>query len=203
MIERQRQRHHRADHQHQRDDRAGGEGQRQQVQPEESTLLALAIDHVQGLDHGLDAGIGAPDREGEAEQEGRAERGVALGEHARDLVLHDLERALRQHHRQGLEVGADGGGICEQSVGRHQRRDGRETPRAGQRTRRRLRWRADGHRRSADRCATGCPSSRPRESGRGCWKACRARPARFRARRSGGRTMAGSRTGSGAVMVSR
>ena len=57
---------------------------------------------------GLDAGIGAPEGEGKAEQERSAERGGALGEHPGNLVLHDLERALGQHHCQRLQVGADG-----------------------------------------------------------------------------------------------
>ena len=126
MIERQRKRHHRADHQQQCGDAAGGERQREQVQADETALFPLLIDDVEGVDHRLDAGIGAPDREPEAEQEGRAKRGVALVEHPRDLVLHDLERALRQHQRQRLQIGADGRGIGEQAVAGDQRGDRRK-----------------------------------------------------------------------------
>ena len=126
MVQQQRQRHHGADHQQQRHDAAGRERQRQQVQFDKTALLALLIDDVEGVDHRLDPGIGAPQRQREAEQEGKAERGVALGQHARDLVLHDLERALRQHQRQRLQIVADGRGVGEQAVARDQRGNGRK-----------------------------------------------------------------------------
>ena len=84
------------------------------------------MNHVERVDDRLDAGIGAPEREGEAEQKRAAQRGIALGEHPGDLVLHDLERTVRQHQRQRLQVGADGRGIGEQPVERNQRRHRRE-----------------------------------------------------------------------------
>ena len=126
MIERERKRHHRADHYDQRSDAADGECQRQQVQLDEAAFLALLIDHVKRVDDGLHAGIGAPDRERQAEQEARAESRRALGQHPRDLVLHDLERALGQHQCERLQIGADGRGIGEQAVGGDQRSDRRK-----------------------------------------------------------------------------
>ena len=127
MIERQRQRHHRAHHQHQRDDAADGEGQRQQVQPEEAALLALVVDHVQGLDHRLDAGIGAPDARAPRPNRKVAPSAVSPLASTRAIWSCTIwNEPCGQHQCQRLQIGADGGGIGEQSVGRHQRRDGRK-----------------------------------------------------------------------------
>ena len=91
---------------------------------QEAALVPLAVGDIQRIDQRLDAGISAPDGEGEAEQKRRAKFGVAFGEHPRDLVLHDLECSFRQHQRQLLQIGADRRGVGEQSVGRDQRGHG-------------------------------------------------------------------------------
>ena len=58
---------------------------------QDAALFPLAIGDIQRVDQRLDAGIGAPDGEGEAEQKRRAKFCAAFGEHPRDLILHDLE----------------------------------------------------------------------------------------------------------------
>jgi hypothetical protein len=90
-VHRQREGDHGADHQQQRRNPAGRKGEGERIELDETALFALVIDHVQSIDHRLDAGIGAPERQHNAEQEGEAEAGRPLGQHAGDLVLHDLE----------------------------------------------------------------------------------------------------------------
>ena len=63
----------------------------------EAALLLLVVDDVERVDDRLHAGIGAPQRQHEAEDEADAEGAVALGGDADDLLTDDVQRAPRQH----------------------------------------------------------------------------------------------------------
>eukprot|EP01035_Chromulina_nebulosa_P006769 gene6770-biopygen5747 len=84
--------------------RAGPARPEAQVEVDEAALFTLAIDDVERIDDRFHPGIGAPQRKGQAEKECGAQRSLAVAEHAGDLVLHDLERAVRQHVGKGPEV---------------------------------------------------------------------------------------------------
>ena len=116
MVEREREGDDGAHHQQQGNDATDREGQRDRVQPDEAALFTLLIGDVEGIEDGFDAGIGAPDREHEAKQEGDTKRRTAVRHDARHLVLDDLERTLGQHHRERLQVGTDCRGIGEQAI---------------------------------------------------------------------------------------
>ena len=74
---------------------AEGEGEGQQVQRDEAALLLLVIDDVEGIEDGLHAGIGAPQRQHQAEDEAEAESAAALRGDAVDLLADDVERRRR------------------------------------------------------------------------------------------------------------
>ena len=126
LRQHQRKHHDRGERQQHRGDAAERKGKRNQVELDEAAFLALLIDDVEGVDHGLDASIGAPQRQREAEQQSEAELIVALGEQPADLLLDELDTAFRHDAREQKQVGADGRGLGEQAVARHQRGDGRK-----------------------------------------------------------------------------
>ena len=102
------------------------ERQRLEVQLEEAALLLLVIDDVERVEDRLHAGIRAPQRQREADDEAEAERAVALGGDALDLLADDVHRPARQHAREGIEMVLDRRGIGEQAVDRDEGRDRRE-----------------------------------------------------------------------------
>src|SRR3954447_14671085 len=79
-------------------------------------FFTLLIGDVEGVEDGFDAGIGAPDREHESEEESDTKGRTAVRHDARHLVLDDLKRALGQHHRERMQVGTDRRGIGEQAI---------------------------------------------------------------------------------------
>src|SRR6185436_15379250 len=73
-----------------------GEGEGQQVQRDEAPLLLLVIDDVEGIEDGLHAGIGAPQRQPQAEDKAEAESAAALGGDADHLLADDVDAAAGQ-----------------------------------------------------------------------------------------------------------
>jgi hypothetical protein len=84
-----------------------------QVEREETPLLVLIVDDVEGIEDCLHPGIRTPERHGEADHEAEAERAAALRGDAGDLLTDDVERAAREDAREGVQMLLDRDGIGE------------------------------------------------------------------------------------------
>ncbi len=119
----------RQDHQVHRDDHEYHESQRhnrrQRVPPQERSFLLALIDDVQRLDQRLHAGIGAPHRDGKADDEG-AEILARPRDELADEILDEQHDVLRHDMRHRRDESPDVRGIAEEAVKRDQRRKPRE-----------------------------------------------------------------------------
>ena len=145
-------------------DGADGEKQRHHIEPDDAALLLLVVDDVERVEDRLHAGIGAPQRDAEPEEEAEGQPAVALRGDARDLVAqHDRASRPARCRRRSRDA-------CRcrphwRTARRtKRRRRSPETRPPANRRRRRRRAPAAGRPGFRDRCARGCPSSRARES---------------------------------------
>jgi hypothetical protein len=117
----QRQHDHRADGEQQKHQPGQGQRERQEIELDEAALLGLAIDHVERIDHGLHAGIGAPQRDQEADDKGRAQSAAAALRDPGDLFFHNPESALRHQRRNKSQMARNGRRLGKQRIRGYQR----------------------------------------------------------------------------------
>jgi hypothetical protein len=114
---------HRADGDDQEYDRAQGEGQAERIETDEAAALIAVFDHIERIDHRLDAGVGAPNRHGQTGGETKAQFGGPPGD-AIDLFVNKIEPPGRQYIGKQIEVPPDGLRIRNQAIKRDERRYG-------------------------------------------------------------------------------
>ena len=102
------------------------EKQRDQVDPDEATLLLFIVDDVERVEDRLHAGIGAPQRDAQPQEKAEGEPSVALGRDAGDLVAQDVESTGGHDISGNREMLADGGDIGKERVGRDPGGNGRK-----------------------------------------------------------------------------
>jgi len=90
---------------------------------EESSLLPLAVDDVEGIEQRLHRGVGAPKGNPKSDDEGRAESPASFRRNPRELVPDDVDGATWKNSRELIEMPGDGGRIGEQAVDRDQGRE--------------------------------------------------------------------------------
>ena len=108
------------------DDGAEREAERDQVQPDEAALLRLVIGDVHRLEERLDAVIGAPKRQRQAEDEAEAERRLVLRGEALQLRPDEIDAARGQEAAEEGDMVGDRHRVGDEPVDRHEGGERRE-----------------------------------------------------------------------------
>ena len=98
--------------------------QRERVQLDEGTLFVFAVDDIQRIEERVNAGIGAPERDCQADNKAYTKDGFSLCRQVRQLLAHDIDRAARHKARDDIELAADSGRIREQAIDGNKSRNG-------------------------------------------------------------------------------
>ncbi len=107
-------------------DGAEREEQRYDVEPDDAALLLLVVNDVQRIEDRLHAGIGAPERDTEAERKAEAQPAVAASGDPRDFLAQEVERSARNDIGGERDMVGDRGRVGKERIDRHARGDGRE-----------------------------------------------------------------------------
>ena len=126
--------HHRRGRRDPEPDCTQGEQKGCAVETKEGSFLSLLIDYVERVKEGNNPRVGAPERDCETDQKGRAQRRCALTRDARHLLREQVQNPARQDTCEQGQMSAHGAHVCEQAIERHH---GRESWKDGQQSKER------------------------------------------------------------------